>query len=274
MRNDAPATRREPRGGWLAPAGLILLVLVPVLAGAVRLGELTGLTGAHGAAGDRPAGSAVPLAVHIVSVTVYGLVGAFQFSPRFRRRRPKWHRAAGRVLVACGLAGALSALWLTLFSVLPPGDTGLLTVFRLVFGTAMLGSIVLGFAAARRRDFARHRAWMTRGYAIGLGAGTQALTQAAWIVPMGPPGGSTRALLLGAGWAINLAVAEWVIRRERPSRSGSRPAIRSAPGSAPRSAIRSARHPLGLEGPHGDLHPVTDADLGHQAGDVTLHRAE
>jgi hypothetical protein len=31
----------------------------------------------------------------------------------------------------------------------------------------------------RRSDLSRHRAWMTRGYAIGLAAGTQALTLAA-----------------------------------------------------------------------------------------------
>jgi hypothetical protein len=37
-------------------------------------------------------------------------------------------------------------------------------------------SIVLGFAAIRRRDLIGHRAWMTRGYAIGLGAATQMLT--------------------------------------------------------------------------------------------------
>ena len=32
-----------------------------------------------------------------------------------------------------------------------------------------------------------HRAWMTRGYAIGLGAGTQMLTLAAGEVITGPP---------------------------------------------------------------------------------------
>ena len=39
----------------------------------------------------------------------------------------------------------------------------------------------------RRGDVRRHRAWMTRGYAIGLGAGTQLLTLAAGEVITGPP---------------------------------------------------------------------------------------
>ena len=43
-------------------------------------------------------------------------------------------------------------------------------------GSAMLVTIVLAFAAIRRRDIARHRAWMIRSYAIGLVAGTQVFT--------------------------------------------------------------------------------------------------
>jgi hypothetical protein len=35
----------------------------------------------------------------------------------------------------------------------------------------MVVSIVLGVAAFLRRDVTQHRAWMTRGYAIGLGRG-------------------------------------------------------------------------------------------------------
>jgi hypothetical protein len=54
---------------------------------------------------------------------------------------------------------------------------------------------------------------MTRGYALGLGAGTQVLTLAAGEVILGPPSELGRALLMGAAWAINLLVAEWAIRR-------------------------------------------------------------
>jgi Predicted membrane protein (DUF2306) len=60
------------------------------------------------------------------------------------------------------------------------------------------------------------RAWMLRAYAIGLGAGTQVLTQLAGTVIPGPPTELSGALLMGAGWVINLAVAEWAIRK-RPA---------------------------------------------------------
>jgi hypothetical protein len=46
----------------------------------------------------------------------------------------------------------------------------------------MAASIVLALVAVRRRDFASHGAWMIRGYAIGLGAGTQVLTHLPWFV--------------------------------------------------------------------------------------------
>src|SRR3954465_7580016 len=82
-----------------------------------------------------------------------------------------------------------------------------------MFGSAMVLSIVLGFTAIRRGDVIRHRAWMMRGYAIGLGAGPQVLTQAAGALIVGQPSELGRALLMGAGWVINLAVAEWAIRR-------------------------------------------------------------
>jgi hypothetical protein len=80
----------------------------------------------------------------------------------------------------------------------------------------MVASIILGFVAIRRGDVTRHRAWMMRGYALGLGAGTQVLTLMVGEMIGGPPGEISRALLMGAAWAINIAVAEWAIRK-RPN---------------------------------------------------------
>lgn len=92
-------------------------------------------------------------------------------------------------------------------------DGVLLDGLRLAFGWAMAASIVLGLVAIRKRDVVRHRAWIMRAYAIGMGAGTQAVVHLPWFLVAGVPGELARALLMGAGWAINLAVAEWIIRR-------------------------------------------------------------
>ncbi|GGK95008.1 membrane protein [Planomonospora parontospora] len=215
--HDRVMTDERPTGRFV-PAMLILLSAVPVVAGAARLTELTG--GAE-ITPENARFFAVPLPVvlHIVSVSVYSVLGAFQFAPGFRRRRPGWHRAAGRVLVPSGLVAALTGLWMTVFYPYPAGGSDLLSGIRLVFGTAMALSIVLGFAAIRRRDVVRHRAWMIRGYAIGLGAGTQVLTHLPWVLVFGAPGEVATALLMAAGWVINVAVAEWAVRR--------RPAVRT-----------------------------------------------
>ncbi len=87
----------------------------------------------------------------------------------------------------------------------------------------MVVSIVLGYAAIRRGDVIQHRAWMMRGYAIGLGAGTQVLTQLAGSLIIVPPSELSGALLKGAGWVINLAVAERAIRKRLtpPARTAS-----------------------------------------------------
>lgn len=206
----------SPARPWLVPAGLVLLSAVPILAGAARVSELTG--GAEVTADNaRFFASPVPVVVHIVGASLYCLLGAFQFHAGLRRRRPGWHRVAGRLLVPLGLAAALSGLWMTAFYARPPIDDVLLTPMRLFFGAAMVGCIALGVAAIRRRDIPAHRAWMARGYAIGLGAGTQVLTHLPWMVLAGQPSGLPRVLLMLAGWVINLAVVEWALRR-RPTR--------------------------------------------------------
>jgi uncharacterized membrane protein len=207
---------------WLVPAALIVLSLIPVIAGAVRITELTG--GAEVTPDNaRFFASPLPVVLHILSASLYSILGAFQFVPSFRRRRRSWHRAAGWLLIPCGLAAGLSGLWMTLFYPWPEGDGELLYGLRLLFGSAMVLSIVLGIVAIRRRDFVGHGAWMIRGYAIGLGAGTQVLTLLAGELIAGPPNELSRALLMGAAWVINLAVAEWIIRKQpaRPARPAS-----------------------------------------------------
>jgi hypothetical protein len=157
--------------------------------------------------------SPIPVAVHIIGATLYSVLGAFQFVPSLRRRRRRWHRTAGRLLVPAGLAAALAGLWMTLFYPRPLGDGDLLAVFRIAFGLAMVASILVGFAAIVRRDFEQHRAWMIRGYAIALGAGTQAVVFVPYFALGGTPGEIEKALLMGAAWLINVVFAEWIIRR-------------------------------------------------------------
>jgi uncharacterized membrane protein YozB (DUF420 family) len=203
-----PRTKKRP--AWLLPVGLIVLSLVPVIAGALRLTELAGnpvVTEANA----RFVYSPIPVVVHIIGATTYLLLGALQFVPRLRRGRPSWHKVAGRILVPAGLLAALSGIWMGIFYTRPVFDM----TARIVFGTLMVTFILLGLRAVLRRDFSTHRAWMIRGYAVGIGAGTQVFTALAWLLVTGgaTPDANTTVLLLIAGWVINLTVAEVAIRR-------------------------------------------------------------
>jgi uncharacterized membrane protein len=229
-------TTREPRDragsrGWPVPAALVALSAIPLAAGTLRLVQLAGGP-ALMPADERFTGFPTALVVHITGAAIFALVGIFQFVPGIRRRHRAWHRRAGRVVAVAGLAVAGSALWLTLFYEAKPGTGDLLYVFRLVFASAMAGCLVLGFTAIRRRDIAAHRAWMIRGYAIGLAAGTQAFTEGIGGAIFGT-GVLAADLAKGAAWVINLAVAERAIRRPPRRRSIRNCAARTAPAGAP-----------------------------------------
>lgn len=222
------------RGGWWVATGLVLLSVIPVLGGALRLENLTAdgeITGQNA----RFFASPVPVVVHIISATVYCLAGAFQFVPSLRQR--SWHRRAGRVLAVAALLAALSGLWMTLTYPWPVGDGAALYVMRLLFGSLMAASVILGVRAIRRRDIGEHRAWMTRAYAIGVAAGTQAVVSTIWVIAVGPTSELERAALMGGSWALNLAVVQWRLystrsalsrpRRTLPASSRSGPVTRS-----------------------------------------------
>lgn len=226
-----PVPRRRPgardRTAWRVPASLMALGAVPVVAGSLRLVELSGAAPTM-ASDARYDASPLPVVAHIISATVFAIVGALQFSPALRRRHPSWHRRAGRGLVIAGLGVALSALWLNQFFPREGATREILYPLRMAFGVAMLITIVLGFIAARRRDFVRHRAWMIRSYAIGLVAGTQVFTLGLGGVVLGT-GELTTALLMVAAWVINLAVAEHAIRKQPQRRSVASPARLAMP---------------------------------------------
>ena len=215
--HTAPRSTRSTRSAGWVPFALVALVVVPAVAGSLRLVELAGgplLLPAN----PRMTTSPLPVVVHITCAVPYAVLGAFQFSSRLRRRHPRWHRATGRVVVGLGLAVALSALWMTVLYPRQPGTGELAHLFRLIFGAALAAGIVLGLSAIRRGDVTTHRAWMTRAYAIALAAGTQVLTLGIGSAVFGTSVLTTD-LALGAGWVVNLAVAELVIRRSAARRA-------------------------------------------------------
>jgi len=73
--------------GWLAPAGLLVLGMLPVVAGAFRLTQLSGMSDVM-PANPRFAPMPLPVVLHIVSATVFATLGPLQFAAGCRRRWP------------------------------------------------------------------------------------------------------------------------------------------------------------------------------------------
>ena len=212
------STKTQPpltRADWLIPAGLLVLALIPAIAGAVRVAGLA--SGAEITPENaRFVAAPLPIILHIVGALLFSILGAFQFSPGLRRRYLRWHRLSGRIALPAGLVVAGSGIWMTLTYEMPAMDGVAVYLERLVFGIAMAVSLVLGVVYVLRRDIPRHSAWMLRGYALGMAAGTQVITHLPWFILVGQPTEGPRAVMMGAGWVINLMIAEWLISRRRP----------------------------------------------------------
>lgn len=225
-------SRSPARSSAWPIAGLLVFSAMPLTFGVLRILQLTGLSALMPPVPGN-LGFVVPLVTHIVSAFVFAVLGAFQFSPAIRRRWPVWHRLAGKLAWYAGLLVALSALWLTLdYARLSLGGI-LLAALRLAVAAAMLFSLVQGLATIRRHDIPHHREWMLRAYALGLGSATQMLVlTVAEMTTGGPPSEVARAVLMGLAWAINIAFAEWLIRRTRPRGMAGRPNRATAPRRA------------------------------------------
>ncbi len=212
--NGTSRNQNRTRVDWLIPASLLALGIVPAIAGTMRLAEL-GSGAAITPENARFFAAPAPVVVHIVSAVLFSVLGALQFSPGLRSSRPLWHRYTGRMAAPLGLATALSGLWMTLFY--PNADTNFdgpaVYAMRLAAGSGMVAAMVLALRAIARRDIPAHQRWMTRAFALGMGAGTQVFTHIPWLLWPELQGELLRAVCMGAGWGINVVVAEWVILR-------------------------------------------------------------
>lgn len=189
---------------------LALCTFIPVMMAAVRVVQIP-----MGALPDdslRLASVPVAFFLHSLAGVLFGVLGPLQFVRALRLRFGTLHRLAGRVFVLAGMGVALSGLALLLQ--VESIATGLLDAARGVFGVALLAVLVLGVAAARAHDMLRHRTWMIRAYAIGMGTGPVALVMfPIYLITGEPPTGLASDIVVVGMWLLSIAVGEWVVRR-------------------------------------------------------------
>jgi uncharacterized membrane protein len=203
----------------LPRTGLVLLALPPVLIGLTILHSMT--TGSLNEATTetdlaRRASYPLAMALHVIGGAALLILGLLQFSPDLRRKAPRLHRWTGRTLLALGAGAALSGLWMNASPFAKP-ESHLYDGAQNIMAAAFLTVTALGLAAARARDFAAHRAWMLRAYAIAMGAGTQTALVLPVFLLLGTVEGPALDLILIGAWAVNLGGAELLIARQARS---------------------------------------------------------
>lgn len=106
---------------------------------------------------------------HILPAMVFMVLGPLQFIRGLRSRYPQIHRWSGRIFLAASAVVGVSGLRLAFGKTIGGLDEKAAII---LFGTFFLIALAKALWHALRREFAQHREWMIRGYAIGLAVAT------------------------------------------------------------------------------------------------------
>lgn len=195
--------------------GLAIFSAVPVLIALVEIVQIP--TGTYPEDSARLAVAPVAWFAHVVAAVCFGVTGPLQFVLALRSRFGMLHRLAGRVFVLSGVVLGVSGLALLLQ--VAHVRTPLAEVARAFFGLVLLAALALSMAAIRERDVQRHRAWIVRAYAIGMGSGAIALVFfPIYLLAGEAPSGIASDILFIGSWGATIAIAELVLRRlSRPT---------------------------------------------------------
>src|SRR5438309_7999603 len=106
---------------------------------------------------------------HILPAMLFMALGPLQFVRGLRAKYPQVHRWSGRIFLTAsaivGVTGLTMAFGKTIGGI---DEKAAITLF----GTFFLIALAKALWHALRREFAQHREWMIRGYAIGLAVAT------------------------------------------------------------------------------------------------------
>jgi uncharacterized membrane protein len=169
----------------------------------------------------------VLLVIHVPCAAAAMILGALQFVPRIRANRRR-HRIIGRTVLGLGtVAFAFTGIPLAITT--PDGN---LTRFGVLVPAVLWPAVaVTAYRAIRGGDVDPHREWMTRLYALTFFAITARMVTPLLLLAQVPImqsryDGDVQAAVSASipygqwlGWIVNLALAEWIIRRRRQGRA-------------------------------------------------------
>ncbi|HSE51274.1 MAG TPA: DUF2306 domain-containing protein [Gemmatimonadales bacterium] len=149
---------------------------------------------------------------HIVPGSLFIALAPLQFVRGLREHHPGLHRWSGRVLLLAAFPTGLTGILLQLRS---PYGGALALSSILVAGSLFLGTAILAYQAIRRGDRERHREWMIRMLAVGLGVGTVRVIAAPLVLLTGLRPLELMGVAFWLGFALPVAAGEWWIRATR-----------------------------------------------------------
>jgi uncharacterized membrane protein len=107
--------------------------------------------------------------LHIVPGMLFMALGPLQFVRGLRAKYPQVHRWSGRIFLTTSAVVGITGLTLAFGKTIGGVDEKAAIT---LFGSFFLIALARGLWHALRREFAQHREWMIRGYAIGLAVAT------------------------------------------------------------------------------------------------------
>jgi uncharacterized membrane protein len=195
--------------GFLRATGAVLAVLLSVVVALVSYRYVLGV----GPVPDVIAENLLKapwLAIHVAGAATALLVGPFQFLARLRARYRALHRWMGRIYVVSILVGGVAGLVLAFGASTGPVSMAGFGILAVLW----IAATALAWRQAMRRDFAGHRAWMIRSFALTFAAVTLRLyLPVLALLPVSFADGYRAISFLC--WVPNLVLAELYLRRAR-----------------------------------------------------------
>lgn len=216
--------------GLAASRSAGLLVAVSWLSGAIFAAYILGFFGGTAISGRvsrwnealpdlyDPSSSLSTSAIgtHFLAGSILVLLGPVRLIGRLRRSTPCVHRWLGRIYVASAAAAGVGGLAF----IVGQGTVGgtLMDVGFGLYGVLMVLSAAKTYLYARSRQYALHRAWAIRLFALTIGSWLYRIEYGAWFLlsqffgPLAEWSDSFDALMVFFFYIPNLIVAESVIR--------------------------------------------------------------
>lgn len=155
-------------------------------------------------------------AIHMITGLLFVVLAPLQFIQSFRNKHRTLHKNLGRVLMVSALiAGLYGLVAVATF----PAYGGLATAASgWFFGPLFLFAVLRSFWHIRNKNIEKHREWIIRAFALGIGVGTQRILIGVFVTTTDYPIVEIFGPAMWIGFCFNLLVAELWINRTRGTR--------------------------------------------------------